>query len=860
MTRKMNCSLAAIAVATTSLALPSGAALAQETETASDENSGVIVVTARKREEDLLKTPIAITAFTSEAIEAKGITSINDLVENTPGINVSNISSGRNDRSFQQISMRGFTPSIPTSTLTATFINGVPVSSATAVNAVGDPARIEILKGPQSAYFGRNTFAGAVNVVTKAPADTFGGSIKASGGSRSSYDLALSLEGPIIEDVLSFRATGRAWGTDGSYDNAANPGQTLGDRQTRTGTLQLDFTPTDSLKIAGFGLYSEDKDGPSAQGMLSAYEIRSDNGALNIPFNSGSNAGDILVPSLSNCNLVGLSAGISATETAVTRPYICGAAPALPKGFSPAQNTTEDSLLAGILNNYDQRITSPSTGVQGYGLVRRFYHLNLTVDYEVGDTGITLSSLTGYNNEIYSQLADLDNFDSDSIANGAAAFIPGARTTYSFPFLVERANRDFSQEFRASYDDGGPLQAMLGVSYLNAYSENDLVSVFAEEQFLAPRSDGSLGPPGKAVTKSIFGGVSYEVIEGLKISAEGRYQQDKIFAYAGGRGLTVASDNLFGLPGGTFGPTEQFFSKKYNNFQPRIIVNYDITPDIMIYASWAKAANVALSSFNTSFLSGSAGEVAAAASIGLEVVTEPEKLTNYEAGLKGSFLDGAVLASFAVYKADWNGQYNNRSTVFNDTSVNPPVPSIISGLANSGDVNLWGTELDLLINPVEGVTITAAGAINDSSIQSFADPSISRLTGSIDDDFIGNQLQLASKYSGTLGVEFYGDIENWDDAGWFIRTNLNYKSKQFVDAANLTWIKSRSVVNGRIGFTKGDLSLELFANNLLNNTRYTSIAQNVILTPDFSLTGANSYLNVGLPDKRTIGIKAGLKF
>ncbi|MFK7841608.1 MAG: TonB-dependent receptor [Sphingorhabdus sp.] len=860
MTKRVNCSLAAIAVATTSLALPSGAALAQETESAADDNSGVIVVTARKREEDLLKTPIAITAFTADAIEAKGITSINDLVENTPGINVSNVNSGRNDRSFQQISLRGFTPSTTTSTLTATFINGVPVASASAVNAVVDPARIEILKGPQSAYFGRNAFAGAINVVTQSPSDTFGGSIKASGGSRSSYDLSLALEGPIIEDVLSFRATGRAWGTDGSYSNGANPGETLGDRQTRTGTLQLEFTPSDSLKISGFGLYSEDDDGASAQGQLSAYEVRSNNGALNIPFNSGSTAGNIVLPSLSNCNLVGLAAGISATETAVTRPYICGAAPGLPTGFSPAQNTIEDSLLAGILNNFDQRVTSPSTGVQGYGLVRRYYHLNLTVDYEVGDTGITLSSLTGYNNEIYSQLADLDNFDSVSIANGAAAFIPGARPDYNFPFLVERKNRDFSQEFRASYDNGGPLQAMLGVSYLNAFSESSLVSVFGEEQFRAPRSLGSLSPPGKVVTKSIFGSLSYEVIEGLRISGEARYQQDKVFAYTGGRGLTVSPTNLFGLPGGTFAPVTPFFSRKYNNFQPRVIINYDITPDVMIYASWAKAANISISSFNTSFLSGSAGEVAAAASIGLQVITEPEKLTNYEAGVKGSFLDGALRASLSVYKADWNNQYNNRSVVFNDTSRTPPVPSIVSGVANSGDVNLWGVELDMLINPVEGVRISASGAINDSSVQSFSDPSISRVTGVIDGGFDGNQLPVTSKYSGALGVEFYGDINNWDDAGWYVRTDLNYKSKQFVDAANLTWIKGRSVVNGRIGFTKGDLSLELFANNLLNNTQYVSIAQNVILTPDFSLTGANGYLNVALPEKRTIGIKAGIKF
>tara|TARA_R110000787_G_scaffold16887_5_gene53298 strand:- start:46975 stop:49551 length:2577 start_codon:yes stop_codon:yes gene_type:complete len=858
MTSRINCSLIAIAAATSSLAIPTGVAHAQETESEAEAAPGVIVVTARKREENLLKTPIAITALTGEALEAKGITSINDLVENTPGINVNNANSGRNDRSFQQISLRGFTPSTTTSTLTATFINGVPVASATAVNAVTDPARIEILKGPQSAYFGRNTFAGAVNVVTKSPADTFGGAINASAGSRNSYDLSLSLEGPIIQDVLSFRATGRQWATDGSYQNGANPGETLGDQRTRTGTLQLEFTPSYNLTVKGFGLYSEDNDGPSAQGMLSAYEVRSNNGALNIPYNSGNSNGSIVVPSLSNCNLTGLTAGILASEASVVRPYICGAAPALPAGFSPAQNTVEDSLLAGILNDYSGRIVSPGEGVMGYGLKRKYYHLNMTVDYEVGDTGITLSSLTGYNNEIYSQLADLDNYDSDAINNTAAAFIPGARASWSFPFVVERGNHDFSQEFRVSYDNEGALQAMLGVSYLNAFTEYDLVSVFGEEQFRSPRSLASEKAPGKSITKSVFGSINYELIEGLTISAEGRYQQDKIFAYAGATPLTIAAGNTFGLPSGTFAPLESFYSKSYNNFQPRVIVNYEITPDVMVYASWAKAVNVSIDSFNTSFFTGTPGEVAAAAGIGLTVLTTPEKLTNYEVGLKGSFLDGMLRGSLAVYKSDWTDQYNLRSAIFVDPTTT--LPQIINGNANTGNVDLWGVELDLLANPAEGVNITLAGAMNDSSIQSFADPSISKLTGVIDSGFEGNQLPLTSKYSGSVGVEFFGDIENWDDSGWYIRTDVNYKSKQFADAANLTWISGRTVVNGRIGFTKGDLTLEVFAQNLLNNKQYTSITNNSLLTPDFSLTGPFGYLVVGLPETRTVGIKAGYKF
>ncbi|MEL0210370.1 MAG: TonB-dependent receptor plug domain-containing protein, partial [Novosphingobium sp.] len=78
--------------------------------------TGDIVVTARKREETLLTTPIAIAAMPSEEIGQRGIISLTDLIDATPGINVTGNNSGRNDRSFQQISLRGFTPSTTDST------------------------------------------------------------------------------------------------------------------------------------------------------------------------------------------------------------------------------------------------------------------------------------------------------------------------------------------------------------------------------------------------------------------------------------------------------------------------------------------------------------------------------------------------------------------------------------------------------------------------------------------------------------------------------------------------------------------------------------------------------------------------
>ncbi|MBB4614820.1 TonB-dependent receptor [Novosphingobium taihuense] len=840
-----------IALASTAIALPQVTFAAESEPQAAEEDGGlsVITVTARKREESLLETPIAISALSSQDIEKRGITSVNDVVLNTPGINVSNVNSGRNDRSFQQISLRGMTPSTTTSTLTASFIDGVPVASSTALNAVIDPARIELLKGPQNAYFGRNAFAGAINVVTKSPGKDFGGSISAMGGTRSNFDVSAALEGPIVRDLLSFRITGRAFSKDGSYRNAANRNQTLGDQQTHTGTLQLELTPSSQLTIKAMGMYSEDDDGPSAQGMLSAYEIRANNGSVNIPFRSGNTNGTVIVPGLANCTLNGAN------------PFICGAAPALPAGFSPAQNTLEDALLARILDRTDLRIIDPKKGARGYGLVRQYYHLHLNVDYELGDTGLTLSSLTGYNNEVYSQLADLDNYDSSALRNPVATPTNGLRTYWTFPFLVERRNKDFSQEMRVSYDKGGALKAMLGGSYLDTKSNGALLSVFNEEQFNGTRSAGTLTPPARAETWGIFGSVSYDVTEALNISAEGRWQRDKVYAAVGGRPLTIgaAAASTYGLPSGTFAPLSTFFAKTFDNFMPRVIVNYDVTPDVMVYASWSKAANVSLSSFNTQFLSGSPGEFAAAQGIGLGVIVKPEKLTNYEVGLKGKFLDGRLYVTAAAYVADWTDQHNNRSVIFLDTTVPNAVPSIVSGVANTGKTQVRGFELDINAEPVDGLTINASGAINDSAIRSFADPAITRLTGVTGDGFKGNQLPLTSKYSANLGAQYTGNLG--DDSTWFMRADFSYKSRQFVDPANLTWIKGRTQVNARIGFTKGDFGLEGFVTNLFNDKNYTSVAQNNFLEPSFALSSAAfGYLNVGLPELRTFGIRGHYKF
>ncbi|WP_044562166.1 TonB-dependent receptor [Azospirillum sp. B4] len=208
-----------------------------------------IVVTARKREEDILKTPVSVAAITGAEIDQKGIVSINNLADQTAGLNINNNSSGRSDRSFQQIILRGFTPATTDSTPVATFIDGVPVSSPTAVMSVSNPERVELLRGPQSAYFGRNAFAGALNVVNKQPGNDYGGSVTAMVGTHNNRRLQAEVDGPIVDNKVGFRIGADHYSKDGSYKNAADPSQTLGDQSSHSGNALLTVKPTENLSI-----------------------------------------------------------------------------------------------------------------------------------------------------------------------------------------------------------------------------------------------------------------------------------------------------------------------------------------------------------------------------------------------------------------------------------------------------------------------------------------------------------------------------------------------------------------------------------------------------------------------------------
>ena len=138
-----------------------------------------ITVTARKRNESLLEVPLTVTAFTADDIGAKQIKELNDIVNYTPGFFYGTPTVGRNDRSNRRLLIRGMqvNTDVQTKQAVTVFIDGAPILGGD-IGSTENAERIEVVKGPQSAYFGRATFAGAINLITKTPNKEFQGKVK----------------------------------------------------------------------------------------------------------------------------------------------------------------------------------------------------------------------------------------------------------------------------------------------------------------------------------------------------------------------------------------------------------------------------------------------------------------------------------------------------------------------------------------------------------------------------------------------------------------------------------------------------------------------------------------------------------
>ena len=204
------------------LAIP-GICLAQATGSegalASDAVMEEVIVTARRREESLQEIPLSVTTFAEQQIERRNIQGIADVAIQTPGLNYeAYVSAGQTGAPV----MRGLTPTDLTNREqnVAVFLDGVYLPNQGMIDmGVLDLARVEVVKGPQSALYGRNAFAGAINYVTRRPSDELSASVGATFGSDEREDISLNLSGPIVPGTFYAKAAYGSTEFDGTWYN-----------------------------------------------------------------------------------------------------------------------------------------------------------------------------------------------------------------------------------------------------------------------------------------------------------------------------------------------------------------------------------------------------------------------------------------------------------------------------------------------------------------------------------------------------------------------------------------------------------------------------------------------------------------
>lgn len=217
---------------------------------------GDIVVTARRRSENLQDVPVAISAFSGEALQARNITDVTALDGLAPNVKV--VESNSNTTTYIQI--RGSVTTNPNpgyEPAAAMYIDGVYIGKAVGSTIdIADIDHIEVLRGPQGTLFGRNTLAGAVNIVTKKPSGELGGMVKVGIGNFARRRAQFSLDLPEFSNI-SIKLAGLASRRHGYIqlrDNPfpAVPGNSptvdrLGDEKSEAFRAAVRFTPSDAM-------------------------------------------------------------------------------------------------------------------------------------------------------------------------------------------------------------------------------------------------------------------------------------------------------------------------------------------------------------------------------------------------------------------------------------------------------------------------------------------------------------------------------------------------------------------------------------------------------------------------------------
>ncbi|RJF93807.1 TonB-dependent receptor [Sphingomonas cavernae] len=513
------------------LTLAGAPALAQSApdDVTEEVDSGdAIVVTARKRAETLLDVPIAVSAFNGASIQDKMAQDITDLADFTPGFQIQEAFGRDGDRPV----MRGASNILFSEGKVGIFLDGAPYLGDFSSLDLANIERVEVIKGPQSAVFGRGTLSGAINVVLKRPTDEFEGRVSGTIGNFDRRELSAALSGPII-DGIGFQAGVKFFDIDGQWRNTAVPGERLGDQNTRQYTAGLFFDPTADISASVRWLHQEDDDSHFAIGLQRS--------------------------SANNCFLT-------------TRPYYCGVV----QPMDSFGINTDRLVRPGLYRNADRFIGDISWDIAGSG-----YEASLQAGY---------SDLTEVNG-VDQTYDDRGFYFLPQASCGRPPFfaLPNQdcrKSSFEATTGIRRKTQTYEGRLTSPGDDRFRWR-------LGAFYSEDKQRGMTEYLELNEVGPELLDDTKRVKNTAFFGGIDFDVSSTVTIGAELRHQIDKVYSdtpsyrvgdvFDAAYLATVTRPNPNQIVG-----VEGTRKATFKATLPRITVNWKPQNDLSFYAQYSQ--------------------------------------------------------------------------------------------------------------------------------------------------------------------------------------------------------------------------------------------------------------------------------
>lgn len=806
-----------------------------------------VLVTARKKVENLQQTPLAVQAISAAQIAQFNITDTKDVARYIPSLTF-DVGVLPNDT---RPSIRGVntTRGRPN---TAILVDFIDVSSESLTVAGGgmtanmrllDLERVEVVKGPSTALYGRSAFSGAINYISKRPTEEFTAEIRADIDEHGTQDYRGMVSGPLT-DTLAARLNLSSYQTDGWYDNPITGGD-LGDADSWGGALAFQWQPNDNFVAYVRAEYSDDKYSPRAQSFHTSVEKAFDFG-LN-PFGTGT------VTDYAEQRPFDFSNGTVCNGIDRQQPYFdsFGAGPACRPVVNGEQSTKEKEITLSA---------DPRTGKDFDGTKIDNTNVHLQLDYEL-DNGINFTYLFGYTDNDTTIQEDFDL--TDDPLNSLA----GVYSQFGFQAMSNQRHdlNQYSNELRV-FGEWEKLTWMVsGLRW-----EENLDTAFADEWWLREgadkqwlienvfvffgASDIATGPgntPATPISRdtehwSAAVSLTYAVKDNVNVTAEGRYLDEKI-DYRGS-----SEDRSFYSAFG-FGPgviTKN--SVEDNDFVPRVSVDWEVTDQVMLYTSYAegfKPGGVATVDANGDVSNGE---------------YKPEHLDTYEVGIKSDWLNGSLRVNAAVFYNDYTDQ--QVPYFFTD----PQTGLLNSTVINAGETEVSGLELETTWRPLSGLTLGLAYTYLDAEYTDFntrdilaqagGEPNSNTLAqaGNNDGDFKNNQV-VGTPENALMGSVRYdfSFIKNVDSYAEILG---NYQSKRYLDQGNNLHVPDLTIWDAYIGFSSGNWTATLYTLNITDEDDVQSGTSNVDY--GFLPDGQNVPFGVNLllPQPRTVGARLSYTF